>query len=338
MLRIGIVGFGFMGRTHYSCWNKVKGAKVVAICDVNPNIVEDTTKAVGNIGDATSNIDFARIKLYSDFDKMLADAKLDAVSITLPTFLHPECSIKALSAGVNVMCEKPMALTVAECEKMIAAAKKTGKLLQIGHCVRFWPEYAKAKEIIDSGKYGKVIAASFRRFGSSPTWSADDWFLDEQRSGGMALDLHIHDSDYVQHLFGMPKAVYSTGAKAPGGGLAHISTQYIYDGIAVTAEGGWAMTPSFGFEMSFHLALERASIIYDLTRVPMFKLCPVSGEPFTPKVAQGDGWLLQIKHFAKLIQGEELEVITTLEQSRDSVRIVAAEKESVKKMKIVLIS
>ena len=338
MLRIGIVGFGFMGRTHYSCWNRVKGAKVVAVCDVNPDIVEATKKAVGNIGDAESNIDFAHIALYRNLDKMLAEAKLDAVSITLPTFLHPACSIKALQSGVNVMCEKPMALTVAECEKMIAAARNTGKLLQIGHCVRFWPEYAKTKEIIDGGKYGKVIAASFRRFGSPPTWSADNWFLDERRSGGVALDLHIHDSDYVRYLFGMPKAVYSTGAKAPGGGLAHISTQYVYDGIAVTAEGGWAMTPSFGFEMSFHLALEKATIIYDLTRSPMFKLCPAAGKPFTPKVAKGDGWLLQIKHFARLIAGAELKEVTTLEQSRDSVKIVAAEKDSIKKGKIVKIS
>jgi len=339
MLRIGIVGFGFMGRTHYSCWKKIKGAEVVAVCDVNPNIVEDTKKAVGNIGDAKSNIDFTGIELYSDFDKMLAEAKLDAVSITLPTFIHPECSIKALKAGVNVMCEKPMALNVAECDKMIAAAKETGKLLQIGHCVRFWPEYAKTKEIIDSGEYGKVIAASLRRLGSAPTWSADDWFLDDERSGGMALDLHIHDTDYVQYLFGMPKAVSSTGAKAPGGSMAHISTQYLYDDdIAVTAEGGWAMTPSFGFEMSFHLTLERATIIYDLTRDPMFKVCPGEGEPFTPDVVEGDGWFLQIEHFAKLLEGAELEVVTTLEQSRDSVKIVAAEKESVKKMQIVSIS
>ena len=183
MLRIGIAGFGFMGRTHYSCWKKVKGAEIVAVCDVNPNIVEDTKKAVGNIGDAESNIDFTGIELYRDFDKMLAEAKLDVVSITLPTFLHPECSIKALNAGLHVMCEKPMALNVAECEKMIAAAKETGNLLQIGHCVRFWPEYAKTKEIIDSGKYGNVLAASLRRLGSAPTWSADNWFLDDKRSG-----------------------------------------------------------------------------------------------------------------------------------------------------------
>ena len=339
MLRIGIAGFGFMGRTHYTCWNKVEGAKVVAICDVNPNIVEDTKKAVGNIGDAQPEIDFAGIDLYADFDKMLSEAKLDAVSITLPTFLHPDFTIRALSGGVNVMCEKPMALNVAECEKMIAAAKSSGKDLQIGHCVRFWPEYAKTKQIIDSGEYGRVVAASFRRLGSAPTWSADNWFGDEQRSGGMALDLHIHDTDYVQHLFGMPRAVASFGAKAPGGGLAHIVTQYIYDGEPViTAEGSWAMMPSFGFEMSFNIVLEKATIVYDLTRDPMFKICGVEGEPFTPEVEKGDGWLLQIAHFAKTIAGEKLEPVTTLEQSRDSVKIVAAEKESAEKMQIVSIS
>ena len=338
MLRIGIAGFGFMGRTHYQCWSKLKTAKVVAICDTNPNIVEDTKKAVGNIGDAQSNIDFGKLKLYADYGKMLAEAKLDAVSITLPTCLHPEFSIKALSAGVNVMCEKPMALTVRECDKMIAAAKSSGRRLQIGHCVRFWPEYAKTKQIVDSGKYGRVIAASFRRLGSVPTWSIDDWFLDEQRSGGMALDLHIHDSDYVQYLFGMPKAVASFGAKAPGGGLVHIVTQYIYDDArAITAEGGWAMMPPFGFEMSFNIMLEKATILYDLTRKPMFRVCPAKGEAFTPEVEKGDGWFLQIAHFAKLIAGRKLKPVTTLEQSRDSVRIVAAEKESVRKGKRIAI-
>ncbi|MCK4291643.1 MAG: Gfo/Idh/MocA family oxidoreductase [Planctomycetes bacterium] len=339
MLRIGIVGFGFMGRTHYQCWNKVEAAEVVAVCDTNPNIVEDTKKAVGNIGDAQSDIDFETLELYTDFDKMLDEAKLDAVSITLPTFLHPEFSTKALSAGVNVICEKPMALTIEACEQMIAAAKSSGKLLQIGHCVRFWPEYAKAKEIVAGGEYGKVVAASFRRLGSAPTWSLDDWFADEKRSGGMALDLHIHDTDYVQYLFGLPKAVAGFGAKAPGGGLVHIVTQYLYDDDkVVTAEGGWAMTPSFGFEMSFNLVLETATIVYDLTRKPMFKVCPAEADAFTPDVAEGDGWFLQIEHFAKLTAGEKLEPVTTLEESRDSVKIVAAEKQSIEEMKKVEIA
>jgi predicted dehydrogenase len=333
MLRVGIAGFGFMGRTHYKCWKKVEGAEVVAICDVNPNIEEDTKRAVGNIGDAQEEIDFSSLQLYTDFEKMLTDAKLDVVSITLPTYLHPDCSIKALSAGINVMCEKPMALNAEGCERMIAEAERSGKVLQIGHCVRFWPEYAKAKELIDSGEYGRIIAATFQRLGSAPTWSIDNWFLDEERSGGMALDLHIHDTDFVQYLFGMPSAVCSFGAKGPGGGgLVHIVTQYLYDDDkVVTAEGGWAMTPTFGFEMSFNIVLEKATLVYDLTREPMFKVCPAEGEAFTPEVEKGDGWFLQIAHFAKAISGEKVEAITTLEESMNSVKIVKAEKESVSK-------
>jgi predicted dehydrogenase len=227
------------------------------------------------------------------------------------------------------MCEKPMALTAEACKPMIAQAKSSGKVLQIGHCVRFWPEYAKAKEIIDSGEYGKVISGTFQRLGAAPTWSIDNWFLDEQRSGGMALDLHIHDTDYVQYLFGMPKAVCSAGGKGPDGGLMHISTQYLYDnGTAITAEGGWGMMPAFGFEMSFNLVLEKATLVYDLTRDPVFRLCPAKGEAFTPEVAEGDGWFLQINHFAKAVSGKKVEEITTLEQSMNSVRIVEAEKES----------
>jgi predicted dehydrogenase len=331
MLRIGIAGFGFMGRMHYRCWKATNGAEVAAICDTNPNIVEDTKKAVGNIEGAEGAVDFGGVELYTDFDLMLKSAKLDAVSITLPTYLHPDYSIKALKAGVHVLCEKPMALSVKDCDRMIRAANRGGKVLQIGHCVRFWPEYAKTKEIVDSGKYGKVITATFQRLGSAPKWSIDNWLLDEKRSGGMALDLHIHDTDFVQYLFGIPRAVCSFTAKGNTGQPLHIVTQYLYDDDkVVTAEGGWAMMPKFGFEMSFNIALEKATIVYDLTRKPMFMVYPAEGEAFTPQVEKGDGYSRQTEYFANLIRGEKVEPVTTLQQSRDSVKIVEAEKKSAK--------
>jgi len=339
MLRVGIAGLGFMGRIHYKYWKALEGAEVAAICDANPNIEEDVKRAVGNIGEAEEVIDFDSLQLYADFEKMLSDGKLDAISLTLPTYLHADYSIKALAAGVNVLCEKPMALNVQDCERMIGEAKRSGNVLQIGHCVRFWPEYAKAKEIVDSGEYGKIIAATFQRLGAPPTWSIDNWFLDEKRSGGMALDLHIHDTDYVQYLFGTPSAVCSFAAKGAGGALVHIVTQYLYDDDkVVTAEGGWAMMPAFGFEMSFNIVMEKATIVYDLTREPAFKVCLAEGEAITPEVEKEDGWFLQIAHFAKAIQGEKVKPITTLEESRDSVKIVAAEKESARKKEKVAIA
>lgn len=329
MLKIGIAGLGFMGQMHYRCWKGREDAQIVAICDSNKNIVEDCKKTVGNI-EGTEAIDFTGINIYSDFGKMLSEEKLDAISLTLPTYLHAKHTIQALESGVNVLCEKPMGLNVGECESMIEAANSGDKLLQIGHCVRFWPEYAKTKEIITSGKYGKVLAATFQRLSAVPTWSYKNWIMNEERSGGVILDLHIHDSDFVQYVFGMPQAVFSSGGKDSTGRLGHVVTQYLYDNDSViTAEGGWALMPGFGFEMSFNIVQEKATIVYDCTREPAFKVCPAEGSVFTPEVQQGDGYILQIDHFAKVINGEHVAPVTTLEASRDSVKIVEAEKKSI---------
>ncbi len=329
MLKIGIAGLGFMGQMHYRCWKVREDAQIVAICDSNRNIVEDCKKTVGNI-EGTEAIDFTGINIYSDFGKMLSEEKLDAISLTLPTYLHAKHTIQALESRVNVLCEKQMGLNVGECESMIEAANSSDKLLQIGHCVRFWPEYAKVKEIIAGGEYGKVLAATFQRLSAVPTWSYENWILNEERSGGVILDLHIHDSDFVQYVFGIPKAVFSSGGKDSKGRLGHVVTQYLYDNDSViTAEGGWALMPGFGFEMSFNIVQEKATIVYDCTREPAFKVCPAEGSAFTPEVQQGDGYILQIGHFVKVIKGEQVAPVTTLEASRDSVKIVEAEKKSI---------
>ena len=329
MLRIGILGFGFMGNMHYNCYKDREDASVVAICDADAKRLHENNGVAGNISGTKRTVDLTGIELFSNFGEMLQKANLDAVSITLPTYMHADFTCQALQAGVNVLCEKPMGLNITECDRMILAAEKSGKVLQIGHCVRFWPEYAKTKEIIDSDKYGKVYAATFRRLSSTPTWSHENWLLQSQRSGGMELDLHIHDTDYVQYLFGVPKYVGSCGVKSPNSGIDHIVTHYYYGGNKlVCAEGGWLMKPSFGFEMSFNIAMEEASIQFDCTRTPSFRICPQEGVSFTPELAPGDGYVREIDHFLRTIQGETLPEIITLESSREAVRIVTAEKES----------
>ena len=127
------------------------------------------------------------------------------VDVCLPTDLHAEVTVAALEAGKHVLCEKPMALTVAECDRMVAAAKASGRFLMIAHCIRFWPEYIALKEIVDSGQYGKVTSALFRRISGLPKWS--EWFPNPQRSGGAILDLHIHDVG----LYQLPAGDAATG-------------------------------------------------------------------------------------------------------------------------------
>ncbi len=329
MIRVGVVGLGFMGNMHAKNYQALKDVKLAAVCDIDQNKLKGTAGTAGNIEGTEKPLDLTSVELYADYNKMLADAKLDALSITLPTYMHRDFTVKALQAGLNVLCEKPMALNLEQCDEMIAAAEKSGKILQIGHCIRFWPEYVRTKEIIDSGEYGRVIAATFQRLSITPTWSWDNWLLAGNRSGGAIFDLHIHDSDFVQYVFGIPKAVYSRAAKGPSGDFDHVMTQYIYDDEkVVTAEGGFVMSPSFGFEMSFNIIFERATIVYDCTREPAFKICPPEGDALTPKVQAGDGWSLEIAHFIKAVNGQKVPDITTPTKSRDSVKLILAEHES----------
>ncbi len=329
MLNIGIIGFGFMGRMHYRCWKARTDARVVAICDTNAGATQGCGKGLGNIAGAEGDVDLRDVAIYTDPEEMFAREKLDAVSITVPTHLHAAWTIKALNAGVHVLCEKPMALTPADGRQMIAAAEASGKILQIGHCIRFWPEYAKAKEIVASGVYGRVITATFQRLSATARTKQGSWFSNEEQSGGMVFDLHIHDTDFVQHLFGTPSSVCSHGALTPAGNIAHIVTHYRYnDDKLVTAEGGWALVPTYGFEMKFLIVMEIAVLSYENKRTPTLKLFPADGEPIVPELEQGDGYSRQIGHFVRALRGDSVPSVITPQQSLQSLRIAEAERES----------
>ena len=331
MLRIGIVGLGFMGKMHFRCYKSDTNVEVTAICDADAKQLQNSSGVAGNISGAEDDLDLSNIALYSDLSKMLAEEKLDALSIASPTFLHASQTMEALNAGVHVFCEKPMALNSGDCREMAEVAKQSGKTLQIGHCIRFWPEYVQAKEIIDSQKYGKVLAATFQRLSLTPTWSWDNCFLDGKRSGGAMLDLHIHDTDYVQYVFGMPKEVFSRGVIGPSGEFDHTVTQYLYgNDCVITAEGGWIMAPGFGFEMSFKIMLEKVTLVYSSAQEPTFRIFPIDGETIIPEIPTGDGYSFEIQHFVDTLSGKAVPSIITPEQSGDSVKIIEAEKESIR--------
>lgn len=329
MLRIGIIGLGFMGKMHYETYQALaKSAKVVAIADVDAKkLAGDWSGIGGNIATSGAKVDLAGVKMYANADDLIKDPNVDVVDITLPTYLHCEFAVKALKAGKHTICEKPMATSSEEAGRMVDAAREAGKLLLIGQCIRFWPAYAKAREIVLGGKYGAVKTAKFRRLSTKPTWSWNNWILDAKKSGLAALDLHIHDADFVSHLFGTPTAVTSAGGGIHAGGFDHIVTSYAYpDGKLVVAEGAWEYAPGYPFSMTFAIHMEKASL--DLAADGKLTLYPVSGTAEEVKVDAESGYWHEMVHYMDCIAKNAKSDVLTPESARDSVRLVEAEIES----------
>ncbi len=334
MLRVGIAGFGFMGRMHFRCWKALPGVLVTAVCEADPHAWDESARNRGNIAGAEGDLDLTGVRIYGDFDEMIRQESLHAVSITVPTHLHARFTVAALVAGWNVLCEKPIALDLAEGRHMIDVAERCGRILQVGHCIRFWPEYAKAKDIVDGGEYGLVLAATFQRLSATAARRAGSWYAQEKLSGGMPLDLHIHDTDFVQYLFGIPQSVSSFAV--PPDAPVHMTTRYEYGGgKLVIAEGGWAMMPPFGFQMRFHIVMEKATLDFDYQRDPKLRLSTAAGEMIVPPCEAGDGYSRQIAHFAKRIRGEPAPDIVTPEDAWNSLRMVAAECASARQRRPV---
>lgn len=322
MKRIALVGYGFMGRTHCAAWKKCRGARLVAVCVRHPERISQ--KVVGNIKGATANSSLPpQTVVYDNFDMMLAAGGFDAVDITTPTPTHADLAVRAMEAGYDVLCEKPIALTLREADRMLAVARRTGRMLCVAHCVRFFPEYAALAKIVCSGNYGKVIAADFARFMSPPRWAAGacDWLSEEKRSGGLAVDAHIHDADFILSLFGKPRQVRARTHRNAAGLVDHLCADYCYaDGKLVTSDCSRAAADALLFEASARVFLERATICLQGGRLVVY---PQGGKRFYPRLSKMSGYEGEVRHFLKLLNGCHLpqEALSALD-AREALKLV----------------
>jgi predicted dehydrogenase len=261
MIRIGIAGVGFMGMIHYLSYQKLKDVKVVALCEQNEKrLTGDWRDIKGNFGPPGAMMDLTGVNTYTQLDEMLADDSVDVVDITLPPALHADIAVKALANGKHVFTEKPMAMTVGDCDRMVAAAKKANRLLIVGHVLPFFPEYTWALRLIRSGEYGKLIGGSFRRVISDPTWLRNYWEADQV--GGPMLDLHIHDAHFIRLAFGIPTSVVTRGSTKNG--LAkNWHTLFEYPAYAVHATSGTIDQQGRGFNHGFEIHLEKATLLFE---------------------------------------------------------------------------
>ena len=338
MLKVGIIGLGNIGMdAHHKAYLKIAAengpVEVVAVCD-------EVQARLDEVADKN-------YRTYLSIDEMLEaeQGKLDYIDICLPTYLHAEIAIKAMEMGYNVLSEKPMALNPEQCQAMIDAQKKTGKLLMIAYCNRFYRGAQIVKSVIESGELGRPLYAEFRRMGGGgrPTGrNKNNWFWNKDLSGGAMLDLHIHDVDMIRWMFGMPNAVSvaaTAGDDTPNVGYDIMSANYMYDNnMFVNAMCCWGGPARGEYDSRvIHVNFEHGFVRFERTknRQAFVKSIQLPGKPTeTVEYPDAIGFAAyegEILYFCDCLKSGKKPVCDMPEESIDSVKMVMAEMESADK-------
>jgi predicted dehydrogenase len=334
MINVGVIGLGMMGNTHLDVYSQLGDrCKVVAISDIDPDRLSGKVRAGGNIeGQAQGSFDINAVKKYDEGKKLIKDKSIDLVDICLWTPLHLEYAKAALRNGKHVLCEKPMGRTYREARKLQDLGEKSDRQIMIAMCMRFWPGWTWLKQAVCDNRYGRVLAAQFRRVANHP---GGRFYSDGAMAGGAILDLHIHDTDFIQYLFGTPKSVMSAGYSQVTSAIDHVATRYEYENIPlVVAEGGWAMSQGFGFKMEYTVNFERATAVFNLANKDTLTVSE-NGQTQPVPLQTGMGYQYEIEYFLDCVANNRRPETVTLASSAESVKIVEAEEKSVKSGKPV---
>ncbi len=331
MVRVGVVGLGMMGLTHIDAYKRRDDVRIVAIADKDPKRLSGEVRATGNVdGQAQQGVEALDCKRYEDAGDLINDADVDMVDICLPTHMHLRFGQMSLEAGKHTMLEKPLARTSEDADKLVAIADAAAGKAFVGMCMRFWPGWSWLKEAIDNDTYGPVRSASFRRVAQHP---GGPFYENGELSGGALLDLHIHDTDFVQFCFGIPKAVTSAGYSKVTSAIDHVVTRYHNDdnpagGPVVMAEGSWCFSKGFGFTMSYCVNFENATAVFDLAQQKPLTLHK-DGKSEQVELDSLMGYDLEIAYFLDCITNDRAPKTVTMRDAANTIKICEAEGKSV---------
>lgn len=263
VVRFAVLGAGYMGKTHARILSQLPNVEILWVVGRTDEEVRDISKEVGAKG-------------VTDVLLALQDPAVDAVIVAYPTSFHRELSIQALEAGKRVLCEKPIALTTDDADAMLQAAYSTAlaagytdgnleelasRYLMVGQVVRFWPEYAKVLEIVENGTLGRILTVELERLSTAPQWSA--WFKNSAMSGGVVVDLMVHDFDIASALLGKPVTVTAYGVQTENGNWQHTKVFITYeDGRQALVIGSHLMPDSYPFTSAIRVIGEDATAEY----------------------------------------------------------------------------
>jgi predicted dehydrogenase len=335
-VNVAVVGLGFMGVTHLRAYLANPLARVVAVCDaVRVPVNGVLTGVSGNIKKSDDIHLGHGVKVYRKLDELLTDESVQLVDLCTPTPLHAEQAIASLRAGKNVLCEKPLARTSAAAREILQAAEKSPGFLMPAMCMRFWSGWSWLKQIVTEQTYGKILAANFRRVSQMPGWSAQGTYGGGQDLGGALFDLHIHDVDFVNYLFGRPASVFSSGVIGANNSINHVVTQYHFPGGPVVhAEGSWLLAQ--GFNMAYTLHCERATLDYDLARgAETLRVTEFGQSPRVVDCTGADGYSAEIHYLLECVAHGRPSQVVTGADGLAALEICEAEEQSIRTGKII---
>ncbi len=331
-MKVGLIGLGVMGRSHAGRYIQMPDVEIAAVADAMPERLNAGLSIQGNLDEQGGGLFVDRAERYADGRDLIDRADVDVIDICLPTFLHAEFAVRALEKGRHVLCEKPMALTTDESDRMIATARQANRLLMVAQCIRFWPEYLFLRRQVEQGTWGKLLSLDMYRLGGQPRWSWQDWFRDPARSGGPILDLHLHDLDFVHAMLGRPDSIQATARTSPvTGGYDVIHALFNYnDGPQVHMHGGWSHA-QIKFRAGFEAWFEHGVLCYDGRNNPPLQIFdhmeraegrPASYEP-------GDAYYNEMTYFLDCVRQHIPPTECLPESTRDSLMLIDLEIQAI---------
>jgi len=316
-MKVAIVGCGGLGNVHAGCYAKIPGVAVAGVCDIDSGLAHALAERTG-------------AEAYTSFDEMLDRSDCEVVSVTLPSALHKPFAIRTAEAGKHVICEKPIALRLDDAVEMIDVCRKNGVRLFVGHVVRFYPEYAQMKNKIEEGVLGRIGVAHTKRIGAHPG-ERRPWFKDDRQSGGVVVDLMVHDIDFLRWSLGEVRSVY--GLRAVEGNTDYASATLVFEsGAVANLEAYW------GYPGPFTTAAEitgsKGVVRSDSSRTKSLQIRqaadPEAGGPFV-EVPQSPAYRspfeLELNHFVDCIR-DNREPIVTAQDACKALEIALAVMES----------
>lgn len=252
-MKVGLIGCGGMGNTHnlsLKALSPVMDIEVSALADLREEFLEKAAEH------------WPKARLYKTGMELLEKEELDSVHICLPSYLHTEHAVAAMDKGMHVFIEKPVCLTKEEGEKLLQAQKRNNVQVMAGQVVRFFDEYRYLKECYDTGRFGELKSISMQRISGDASWGYEDWFHNEEESGSVVLDLHVHDVDFLRYMLGEPNSFDVRATAFAGGMINQIFTIYEFGKVLAVTEGVWDVSQAVPFEARFMACFAEASVVF----------------------------------------------------------------------------